>query len=949
MIPKEELFKTGTVLAAGLLLFLGWSPRAVAQVETQRPDTVSVDTAGTAQPPSMEQQRRQQMQGAPQGQAPPGQGQAGGDLQQEGQVNFSARDSLVFNFNRQRKATLYGQSKVTHTAGELTAGKISMDLNRHVVDASTQTPEDTLSQPVLKRDQEQIRSNSISFNYQTEKGRFEVARMQVSQGNLTGTRVKNTDRHTVFVEDGIYSTCTLDHPHYYIKADRMKMVDQDEVFFTNARLYILDIPYPLVFPFGYIPNQGIQQKQSGLLEPTYVFQETDDRGLGLQNLGWFQYFNDHLVGQAAVDIFTSGTFYLDASTQYNMRDRYNGRVQLGYSRRNSSLEPTDPGFSTNIQKSLSINHSQTISPYANFNANINLQTSEFDKQNSYDIEDRAETSTSSSINYRYRHPENTYSLSLSAQQNQNFQTNRVRMSGPKMNFSLKQFSPFSGNNRSQNRSILSGLSIRYQNQLESDYQFDPVRGDSATINWFEALLDPAKYREATGENDHFRYGFRQQADISFGNLIPSNYINMSANFDYNEYWFPTSIRKTFNPDSNEVETRKIRDFTTARDFSTSASMSTVFYGLWNKRVGKINAFRHTVRPSISFTYRPDFSDEFWGYYREVRTDTANDRTQKYSIYEDEVFRGPGSGESRSISFRLGNVFEAKQVKRDSLGEKNEKNLRLVDNLDFSTSYNFAADSLKLSDLNANFSTSVVENLDIRASASFDFYQRNANGRRIDKFLIEDGNRLLQPLNWSVSASTSFPQGSRGGGGRSFGSGGFGGSRGMGGMPPMGGGRGGQGQGNQPYYPENYDPLDQTLFRGFNPRFNDRPVQPLNSPWSVSFNFRYSWRKNFNGDDNVSATLNANNISFQLTSKWSFSTQIGYDFVEKELTPSRFRLSRDLHCWNLSFEMNPFGEFQYFFFRLSVDSSQIQGIFQKLPGLNNLERSSSPTGRRNPRF
>lgn len=875
---------------------------AYAQVDSLRADSVRADTLSQRQPP----------------QTLPAQ-----QSQQEGQVDFQATDSLIFNFEKDRVATLYGSSRVTHQAGDLTAGKIALNLDRHIVSASTQTPQDTLSQPVLTRQNDRIRSNSISFNYQSEKGRFEVARVQMQQGNLIGEKVKNTGPNVVFIENGIYSTCTLDHPHYYLKADRMKVVNEEEVFFTNARLYILDIPYPLIFPFGYVPAR-IDRRQSGLLEPTYVYQESSTRGLGLQNFGWFQYFNDYLVGQASVDIFTSGTFFLDASSNYNIQGKLSGRVQIGYSRERG-LESTDPSFSINTQKRIGISHNQTISPYANFSTNINLRTADFYRRNSYNIGERAETSTSSNLNYRYRHPGNLYNFSISAQQNQNFQTNRVQLSGPNMNFSLKQISPFSSDERNAAQGpapFYESISIRYQNEFESDYEFQPLLGDTARINWFEALLDPGKYREATGNSDHYRYGFRQQAGVSFGNLLPSRFINMSANLDYNEYWFPTTIRKTFNADSNRVETGQVRGFAAARDFNTGINLSTTFYGIWNQNIGNFDAFRHTIRPSVSLSYRPDFSSDYWGYYREVQTDTLGN-TQIYSIFEDEVFSGPGRGEQRALSLSLNNVFEAKQVSRDSTGEKKERIIRLIDQLNFQTSYNFAADSLKLSDLSANFSTSIVENINIRASARFNFYERDSLGRKIDRFLWQGGDRFLEPLNWSVSASTSYS---------------------------WGGGRGLQ-VSDTPHYPQYYDPLNQAVFHGFDPRFNDRPVQPLDSPFGFSLNFSYRWNLNPGPDreNSKSATINASNISFRLTPKWEFRTQLGYDFIEKELTPSRFSLTRNLHCWNLSFEMNPFGEFQYFFFRLSVNSGQISGLLQKLPGLNNLERSSSPTGRGNPRF
>lgn len=835
---------------------------------------------------------------------------------QEGQVDFQATDSLVFNFKEDRIATLYGSAKVNHQAGELTAGKVALNLDKHLISAATQTSQDTLSQPVLVRQNDRIRSESITFNYQTEKGRFEVARVKVNQGNLIGTKVKKTGPHTVFLEDAIYSTCDLDHPHYYIKADRMKVVDEEEVFFTKARLYILDIPYPLIFPFGYLPGK-FDQKQSGLLQPTYVTQNQATRGIGVQNLGWFQYINDYITGQASVDIFTSGTFFLNTSTSYSNRGKYNGSVRIGYSRERG-LESTDPNFSINTQRRINLSHNQDFSPYANISANIDLRTADYFRRNSFDIDERAEVSTSSSISYRYRHPENLYNFSISTRQNQNFQRNETTISGPDANFSLKQISPFAGDKAGSEESAwYENISIRYQNSFKSDYNFRPIARDSAQVNWFEALLDPGKYREATGNNDHYQYGFRQQASLNFGRLIPSRFINFSASGNYTEYWYPTSIRKTFNADSNRVETNQVRGFTTARDFSTGLSMSTTVYGLINKGIGNIEGFRHTLRPSLSFSYSPDFSSDFWGYYREVPTDTARNRIETYSIFEDEVFRGPPRGEQRALSLSISNVFEAKQVKRDSTGEKKEKTLRLIDQLNLSTSYNFAADSLRLSDLSTSLSTNFIPGINLRANATFNFYERDSFGNKIDEFLIENSKKPAELTNFSISASYSFN--SRGGRGA-----------------PV----------NQtPYFPARYDPYNQSIFNEMDSNFNSRPVQELNSPFSVSFNFNYSWRLNPRGDNSKSATLNAQNIQFQLTPKWSFSTRLGYDFIQQELTPSQFTLNRDLHCWNLSFTMNPFGDFQYYAFRLSVDSGQIQSIFQKLPVLKNLERSSSPSGRR----
>jgi hypothetical protein len=749
------------------------------------------------------------------------------------------------------------------------------------------------------------------FNYKTQKGKFEAAQVKVSDGHLIGSKIKNVNESEVFIEDGIYSTCPPEYMYYYLKAKKMKVVDEDELFFSNAQLYILDIPYPIIFPFGYVPTD-IDKRRSGLLTPTYAFQDQNDRGLGLQNVGWFQYFNDYLTGQIDGDIYTSGSFYLNGLVQYRNTDRYNGSIRLGYSN-DRGMEPTDPDFSETIQRSVSVQHSQTISPYANLSANVNLRTADFNRRNSYDIDDRAEVSSNSKVSYNYRHPENLYSFSTNAQLVQNFTNYSTRVSGPSANFRLKNISPFQGSAGTGDQSWYETISLSYSNNLRSQFNFDPIDADSSEITFFEALTDKDKYEEATGNDRYIQAGFQQQAGLQVGQVVPSQFLNISTGINYTENWYPSTVRKTFNADSNRVETDKRYGFAASREFSTNLNFGTTFYGVSNLKVGNFQGLRHTVRPSLSFSYRPDFSAEQWGYYKTVQTDTLGN-TQQYSIFEDAIFGGPGRGESRSLNFSLQNVFETKRVKRDSTGEVSEKNIRFIDNLSLNTSYNFAADSLNLSDLRTRISSSAINGLNLSATANFSFYQFDSTGREINRYFIEDSRKLAQLQSFSVNASTSF--------------------------------RGGDGvQVYTPVYRRRYDPFDQSTFHPIDTRFGYEPVPPLSSPWSVSLNFSYSWNYRFNSEPTKRATLRASSISFNLTPKWRFNTDVGYDFIAKEFTPSQFSLSRDLECWNLSFQINPFGDFKYYFFRLSVNSSQIQSLFQKLPVLKNLERSSSPSGAR----
>lgn len=871
--------------------------------------TVDEDTTNTT-PPSMDFDTS----GMP-GQE---QGSTGQRAQQEASgdvVNFQATDSLTFDFRGQRKGRLYGSATVSHENGSLDAGIIDLDLMKNQVEARSPSPDDTLSYPVLRQGNQDIRSTRVLFNYETEKGKFEVAEVQVEDGHLIGTQIKNVSDTEVFIEDGIYSSCPPDHMYYYIRAERMKLVDEDEIFFTNARLYILDIPYPLIFPFGYVPA-GIDQQQSGLLEPTYLFENSSSRGLGLQNLGWFQYFNDYLVGQTSFDVFTSGTFFNQTRFQYRNTDSYNGTITLGYSRE-QGLEPTDLNFSETVSRRLGLTHDQQLSPYASLSANINLNTSDYFQRNSFDIDERAQTSSTSRIAYRYNHPEGVYNLSLTTNLNQRFDTGVTRLTGPEMNFSLRQFNPFESDGPATDQAWYEKISISYRNNFSSNYNFTPIDQESPGANWLQALFDPSLHREVTESDQHVEYGFVQRAQASAGQIIPSQFINVSANISYNEYWYPTTTRREFNEETNRVDEFKERGFSTARDFNTSLNFSTTFYGISQIKVGNFEGLRHTVRPNFSLNYRPDFSDSIWGFYEEVQTDTLGN-TRRFSRFDREVFGGPPTGEQQTISFGISNILETKSVRRDSTGEVQSNNLRLIDNLSINSGYNFAADSLNFSNVNVTLSSRLFDRVRLSANANYSVYEQIGPNQQANRFVWEDGGKLLQPLSYNVSLSTNF--------------------------------RGGQ-RGARPYTPPYgpYDPYNQQFFSPIDQYFNDRPIQPIDSPWSLGLDFSYRWTYRFEESARKQAVLNASNIQFQLTQKWNVSTRIGYDFIEKELTPSQFRLTRQMVCWNLSFQFNPFGDFQYYSFRLSLDSSQISNLFQKLPGLNNLERSSSPSGQPPPRF
>jgi len=837
-------------------------------------------------------------------------------------VVFQSRDSLRIQLRGVRIARLYGAARVEHSEGNLESGIITLDLDKSEMEAVALTPGDTLTQPILRRSTEEVRSESIRFNYKTGKGRFEMAKVSIDQGQVTGGQVKNVSPHVIFIEDAIYSTCDLDHPHFYVRAARMKVVDQEEVFFTKARLYLLDIPYPIVFPYGYFPG-SFSQKKSGLLPVVYSFQQQQERGLGLQNLGWFQYFNDYFTGSFAIDAFTSGTFYGRSQLRYAKTNAINGTINLGYSV-DQGMEPTDPDFSKRRQNRFNMQHNQRFSPYASVTADVTLQTSEFLKRNSLNIDDRAEVSTNSFVSYRYNHPGQRYTFNADVRQSQNFLNNTTDITGPSASFSLRTITPFQRRNTpTSQRRWYESFTVNYNSRFQSAYRFRPTAGDSASVNWFEALFDPQLYRTATGDDRHIDFGLRQEAATSV-QLAGGEAVQLSANANVLQVLVPYTVQRFVNPDLNTTRNESNRDLSLFHDGSAGLNLSARFYGISNQKLGNITSFRHTLSPNLSFSFRPDFASDFWGYYTRPIDDrtgmpyiqidpiSGNPIDNRYSVFERNVFgASPGRGMSRLLNLSIANVFEAKQVKRDSTGEQSERVLRLVDNLSLSTSYNMAADEFKLSPLLASFSSSLIQRLNINANAIFDYYGTDGQGNRVNEFLWDQSKKPFRMTSFSVNSGTQFSRGL------------------LGRTQAMG----------QPYYPRSYDPFDQSWFSPFDPLFNRIPVSTLDVPWSVSLNFSYSWNRLGNDEIIRNAIFQASNIQVRLTQYWNLSTRLGYDFVQKQLTPAEFNLSRNLHCWDLNFQWNPFGNFKYYYFTLKVNSGQFQGIFQKLPGLNALDQGS----------
>lgn len=905
---------------------------------------VHPSTAQERQPPASDTTRAATTS-AP-GASRPGSGSSGSSAG----VEFTARDSLVI-LTRQDSAdqgTLYGEAQMSYQEATLQAGTIEMNFKTSVLEASG-APSDTAGQarPTFQRGENQsFTGQTLSYSLQTERGRVTTARTQQQDGYVEGNAVKVFEDSTLFVQDGTYTTCNCppgETPSYSLRSNKMK-VDGRWVYTGPIHLYLFNIPTPLWLPFGFLPN--VSGRRSGPLAPDYG--QDRQKGLFLRNWGWYFALNDYTDLRLQASVWSKGSFEVNPIFRYRKRYNYNGQVDLTY-RRTRIGEEEDPDFTNRHRGQLKWSHSQDLSPTASIRGNINLATStDFARQNSDTYNDAVSQEISSNVRYSKNWPGGGKNLSVSANQRQQLQNGEVSMTLPTLNFSQRSFKPFEvdqavGDDRwyekittSYDLSVNNSYAFRPRNldQIQDSTLVDSLENANVTdITWYEALVDRQKYRLATGEEDPFDFQATHQIPLRASYRLNRYNLSISPNIQYNSDWRISTTRQFVDVNPSEVprdsinineETveRTVQGFYARRQFSTGISANTELYGLFPISAGPLQGLRHRMAPSLSFNYTPNFNAPFWGRTRQLRynngepvIDEQTEEPIRYDILGGNRVRG--SNEQRTLSFGLDNELETKYVTVDSTGETNEEKIKLLD-FDLDTSYNFTADSLKLSDIGFQARTT-IKDFSVRSSMTFSPYALRSTGtdngqsfRRVDRYMFAESP--LTPVRltrFSLNLSGSFE--------------GEGGSQGMGTQQGRQSGAMGPGTG-QRQRPSQAGPASAQSSRAASSTSRPQGYLDTDIPWTLRFNFSYSFRRPEKHVENQNATLNAQ-FSFDVTPQWSLQGRTGYDLIQNELATTSINLNRDLGCWVMSFSWVPFGARQSYSFNLQVKSGQLSQLLR----------------------
>ncbi|MBP7496712.1 MAG: LPS-assembly protein LptD [Bacteroidales bacterium] len=781
------------------------------------------------------------------------------------EVFYKAKDSITVNVAEQ-KIFLFNEADITYENINIKAAYIEIDFKNNVMTAtfSKDTAGKIYGIPEFKQENDNFNSDVITYNFKTKKGIIKNIQSKEGEGYILGQKVKRMPDNIIFIKKGCYTTCEHKDPHFSIKFNKAKVIPDNKIVSGPALLFIEDIPLPLGVPFGYFPIK--KGRQSGILIPAYG--ESANRGFFLENGGYYWGINDYVNMTFRGDIYSRGSWALKTNTGYAKRYKYNGDFDLNYAI-NILSEKTLPDYQKNKDFFITWLHNQDpkARPNSRFSANVKAGSSKYNSFNPTTTNDYLSNTFQSSISYSTVIAENN-NLSLNLRHSQNTQSKVVDLSIPELSFSTKRYNPFQKALRVGKPKWYENINLSYN--LEARNQ----------ISTYDSLLFNKNIF------DKMNNGIKHNIPISSSiNLL--KHLTMTNSFNYSEKWYFSYIKKQWIANQNNVYsliTDTINSFNAVRDFNLSSSFSTRLYGMFQFKKGFIRALRHTLTPTASFRYNPDFSKEFWGYYN-YYIDTTSLELVKYSKNQNGIYGSAPQSESGSFNFALSNNIEIKvRSAKDTVS--GFKKITLIDNLTISESLDLAKDSMKWSLINISGRTTLFKNIDIRFGCVLDPYYLDSIGRRWNKSEWKENKRLfrLSSSDWALSINWSLrPQGFK-------------------------------------------DLLNKTANKSQN---NTNKETDYAIPWdlNISYSFQHSsaysvYSKDF--QKNQIQTLNFNG-NINLTKKWKIGFNSGIDFKTKEFSYTSINIYRDLHCWEAVFNWIPTGFRKSYNFTIRVKANVLQDL------------------------
>ena len=810
-------------------------------------------------------------------------------------VNFSANDSMVY-YARNKTAFLYGTSSVKYENMDLKSERITLNMDSSLVHATG--VRDTATKgltgtPVFTLGSDNYESDTMAFNFKTKKGLIDNVKTQQEEGYLSSELSKRNADGEIFLKHGRYTTCDKEHPDFYIALSRAKVRPGKDVVFGPAYLVVADVPLPLAIPYGFFPFS--KKYSSGFIMPTYGDEST--RGFYLRDGGYYFAINDKWDLKLLGEIYTKGSWGLSAATNYRKRYRYSGSFYGSYQDTKTG-DKGMPDFSRQQSFKIQWSHRQDpkASPYSSLAASVNFATSSYERNNLnslYNPQTLSQTTRTSSVSWGTNFSSIGLSLSATANLNQNMSDSSIALTLPDLNISLSRFYPFKRRHAVGAERWYEKIAVSYTGQI------------SNSINTKEDRLFHSNLIK------NWRNGMQHRIPIS-GSFTLFNYINVNPSFNFTDRMYTNKVTRSWNTTTQKEVADTTYGFHNIYNWDFSISASTKLYGMFipNRKLfgDKIQAIRHVITPSVSFSYAPDFGASRYGYYSSYQRTNPDGSVDlvDYSPYSNGLYGVPGRGKMGSVSFSFDNNVEMKiKSDKDSTGIRK---LSIIDNLGFRMSYNMAAKEKPWSDLSVDLRLKWWKNYTFNLNAVFASYayELDSHGRPyVGNHTYWGMGKIgrFQGMSQNISY-TLTPEKIK----KLFGGG-----------SDENNSKGKRNDPNAEGIDTNIESnVDDDMIegqrnvrskRGNNKaKTDDDGYMTFNMPWSITFGYGITMRENtdirkFNYHTMRYPYMFTQTLNFsgniRISDGWNISFSSGYDFDHHAMSMTTASLQRDLHCFNMS--------------------------------------------------
>ena len=805
-------------------------------------------------------------------------------------VVYHADDSMVMDVPS-KKIYLYGKKSTTkYLDNELEAPVIIFDQSTGLVTASLKkdTAGKVISFPTLKQGESKMVSDTIGFNMKNGKGITKGTYTQQGEMYIYGERMKKINATDFYALRGRFTTCNLDTPHFAFVAKKIKFRNNKFAITGPVHPEFEGVPIPIILPFGIFPLA--QGRHSGILAPTFT--ANDQFGLALEGVGYYKVINDNWDITTRGTLYSYGGYTLNVSPRYYKRYSYSGNFSLDYNHVKYNFKG-DPDFATQNVYNIRWTHSADTKsrPGVTFSGNVNAGSSKFNQYVPNSPARNFQNQMSSSIAYARTWKDKPFNISINANHSQNTNTKIISVTLPDLTFNLQTLYPF-------RRKEPVGALKWYENigvGLNSNAKSQTYFSDDTSVS---------KLNVGKQIFNNLQWGATHTIPISL-TLPTIGPVQVSPGISYAEKWYQQQLRQDFNPLKNKIDTTVKKGFYAARDMSFSLSLSTRIFGSFTfGKNSAVQAIRHEIRPSVSLSYKPDFSN---GAYYSYFADSTLSYKNRVSVYSNSLYGAFGEGRFGGLSFNIDNNVQMKLRNKSDTAAGATKKVTLIDGFSLTGSYNFLKDTLRFSTFNISARTNLFNKINITTSATVDPYDVDpANGRTINKLIWTERPALGRLVSGSISLSTQFQGGDQ--------------SKKKAAVP------------NNPNQLINQNtgmPLDEYSTEMAYVSSNPAAYADFSIPWSLNFSYSLQYSKIFQSAavgfrNNLDQNVNWNS-TLKLTEKWQLGINGYYNITQKQLGTLSMSIAREMHCWQMAINISPVGKYRFFNFTISPKSAILRDV------------------------